>query len=67
MAQKKQSPFRELAAKPRVELEKTLTEERDRLWTLKNDLAQGKVKNVAAITVAKRSIARLLTALNKGQ
>lgn len=38
-----------------------LPEMRDRLWSLKTDLAAGKVKNVKEIKKIKKNIARILT------
>ncbi len=57
----KKKLFHELEAKPKSELEKALGEARDKLWSLKSDLAAGKVKNVGEIKAVKRTIARILT------
>lgn len=53
----------ELKAKPEGELRKVLNEEREKLRTLKFDLASGKVKNVSEIWKTKKNIARVLTFL----
>lgn len=47
--------------RPAADLGKEARDLRDRLWTLKNDLASGKVKNVREIRTVKKSIAQLLT------
>ena len=47
-----------------VELEKLLTEYRNKLWTLKADLVSGKVKNVREINTTKKNIARILTIIS---
>lgn len=51
----------ELVKKPESELISELGALRDRLWTLKRDLAQGKVKNVKEIKKVKKTVARILT------
>lgn len=50
-----------LLSKTNIELEHDLKTHQDRLWTLKNDLAAGKVKNVKEIKKIKKDIARILT------
>jgi len=50
-----------LLSKTNVELEHDLKNHQDRLWTLKGDLAAGKVKNVKEIKKIKKDIARILT------
>lgn len=50
-----------LAKKTEAELAGELITLRDRLWALKRDLAQGKVKNVKEIKKVKRTIAQILT------
>lgn len=55
----------ELRQKPKVELEKLLQENRERLGALRFDLISGKVKNVREIRKTKKNIARILTILNK--
>ena len=53
----------DLRSKPKLELEKFLNENRERLRQLQFDLAAGKVKNVREIRKIKRDIARILTIL----
>jgi len=48
-------------AKDETNFETKLKENREKLWSLKNDLAQGKVKNVREIKKYKKEIARILT------
>ena len=45
-------------------LKKSLLELKDKLWTLRVDLASGKVKNVREIRKVKTDIAQTLTLLN---
>ena len=59
----KRENFSQLKNKSALELKKELAEHRDRLWSLKNDLTAGKVKNVREIRSLKRNIARILTLL----
>jgi large subunit ribosomal protein L29 len=54
----------QLKNKPKAELEKNLSEYRDKLWSLKTALVGGKVKNVSEIKEVKKNIARILTILN---
>lgn len=51
----------QLRGKPAADLVKELAASRERLWSLKLDLAQGKVKNVREIKQLKRTIARIET------
>lgn len=51
---------------PEAELKKKLVEFRDKLWSLKNDLVRGKVKNIQEIRETKKNIARILTFLPTG-
>ena len=51
----------ELKQKPKPELQHFLVDSRDRLRSLKFDLASGKVKNVREIRELKKTIARILT------
>ena len=53
----------ELREKTKGQLEKLLIKKRDRLRTLRFDLASGRVKNVREIRTLKRDIARTLTIL----
>ena len=59
----KKKNFQEIKDKPAVELQKDLTEYRERLRVLKFDLAAGKVKNIREIRTVKKSIAQILTIL----
>jgi large subunit ribosomal protein L29 len=55
----------ELRQKSPKELQKILMDSRERLRSLKFDLASGKVKNVREIRGLKKDIARLLTLLKE--
>ncbi len=55
----------ELRQKTKIELEKLLTGNREKLCQLHFDLASGKVKNVRAIRKIKKEIARILTLCQK--
>ena len=59
----KRTAIQEMKRKPKAELEKMLVEFRDRLWTLTNDLGNGKVKNVREVREVKKNIARAETFL----
>lgn len=59
----KRTVLQEIKRKPKAELLKMLVEFRDRLWTLKNDLENGKVKNVREVREVKKNIARVETLL----
>jgi len=48
-----------------LELKKNLSEHREKLRKLKVDLFYGKVKNIKEIKNVKKSIARILTIINK--
>ncbi len=54
----------QIKQKQPAELRKELAGYRDKIWSLKADLAAGKVKNVREINLVKRNIARILTRLN---
>lgn len=56
---------RELREKSKMELQKLLSENREKLRQLKFDLASGKVKNVRVIRGLKKDIARILTCLEE--
>ena len=56
---------RELREKSKMELQKLLIENREKLRQLKFDLASGKVKNVRVIRGLKKDIARILTCLEE--
>jgi ribosomal protein L29 len=58
---KQKDAIKEIKKKAEAELVKDITEYRDRLWSLKRDLAAGKIKNVREIKSIKKSIARALT------
>ncbi len=55
----------ELRKQSRTELQRLLTENRERLRSLRFDLASGKVKNVREIRNIKKDIARILTILKQ--
>ncbi len=55
----------ELRTKNKKELTKMLIDSKERLRTLKFDLASGKVKNVRVIRELKKDIARILTMLKE--
>ena len=61
----KRREVQELKTRPPAELEKKFEEFRSSLWSLKKDLAAGKVKNVREIKALKKNIARVLTFLKK--
>jgi len=54
----------ELRQKSQAELERILTESREKLRELRFNLAAGKVKNVREIRKLKKDIAKILTILN---
>ncbi len=54
---------KELRQKSKIELQKLLQENRERLRVLRFDLAAGKIKNVREIRKVKKDIARILTVL----
>ena len=56
-----QKEVKQLKTKPAEELKKMLSEQTEKLWTLKKSLLNGKVKNVKEIRDVKKVIARLLT------
>ncbi len=51
----------EVRQKSKEELQKILTDKRDKLRQLRFDLASGKVKNVREIRKIKKEIAQILT------
>ncbi len=61
----KKKEFEQLKTKPAADLMKSLTESREKLWSLRTDLAAGKVKNVEEIKATRKMIARLLTIMNQ--
>lgn len=56
---------KELKSKTEKDLRKLLLIEREKLRSLKFDLAAGKVKNVKQARAIKKDIARILTILNQ--
>ena len=54
---------RELQQKSKSELQKTLSDNREKLRQLRFDLSAGKIKNVREIRKIKKDIARILTIL----
>lgn len=56
----------ELRQKNKDELHQLLQEDRERLRSLRFDLASGKIKNVRGIRRIRKDIARLLTVLCQG-
>ncbi|MBZ1348264.1 MAG: 50S ribosomal protein L29 [Candidatus Nealsonbacteria bacterium] len=57
--------IKELQQKSRKELEKILSDNREKLRQLRFDLAGGKVKNIREIRKIKKDAARILTYLVK--
>jgi len=55
----------ELRQKSKKELQKLLSEKREKLRSLRFDLVSGKVKNVREIREVKKDIARILTILHQ--
>ncbi len=62
----KKKEFQELKNKPVAELNKMMSELKDRLWNVKNDLVRGKVKNIQEVKTIKKDIARIMTVVNQG-
>ena len=60
----KKKELEQLKSKPLPELHKRLKEDRNKLWQLRIDLVNGKVKNVREIRAIKKNIARVLTFIN---
>ncbi len=56
---------KELREKTKAQLEKLLKEKREKLFKLKLDLAERKLKNFREIRETKRDIARILTILRE--
>ena len=54
---------RDLQQKSKSELQKTLSDNREKLRQLRFDLSAGKIKNVREIRKIKKDIARILTIL----
>jgi large subunit ribosomal protein L29 len=57
--------FAELKNLPKVELQKLLAEQRNKLKDLRFNLSFGKVKDISEIRKIKKTIARILTLLNQ--
>jgi len=57
--------FAELKNLPKVELQKLLAEQRNKLKDLRFNLSFGKVKDISEIRKTKKTIARILTLLNQ--
>lgn len=53
----------ELRQKSKIELQKLLQDDREKLRQLRFDLAAGKVKNVREIRKTKKEVARIITLL----
>lgn len=60
----KKKELQELKTKPLPELQQYLHDARERLRSLKFDLASGKVKNVKEIRGLRKDTARILTFIN---
>ena len=61
----KKSEIKKLSNMSAGELLKEVAAEKDKLRSMKFDLAAGKVKNISAIRELKKDIARMLTFANK--
>ena len=57
--------IKELRQKSKIELEKILKEDKEKIRGLRFNLAEGKVKNVRDIRKIKKEIARILTIKEK--
>ncbi len=55
--------FEKLKTQGAVELAKSVAEAREKLWNMQRELNDGKLKNVRALQVVRREIARMLTLL----
>lgn len=62
---KQKDELKDIMKKTPAELVKVVAELKERLWTLRTDLAAGKVKNVREMHSIKKNIARAMTAMNK--
>lgn len=60
----KRKDWEQVKTKPLADLKKNLAEYREKLWSLRTDLAAGKVKNVKEIKDIKKTIARILTLMS---
>lgn len=61
----KKKDWKQLKSKSGADLQKQLSEDRDKLWQLKVDLAAGKVKNVREIRATRKNVARVLTLIKQ--
>ncbi len=57
----------QLKTKPSEELTKMLAEQREKLWTLKEGILNGKIKNVKEMRTVRKDIARIMTFLGFNQ
>jgi len=57
--------IKELRKKTKEEIQKILTDNREKLKQLRFDLAAGKVKNVREVREIKKNIARILTIIKR--
>lgn len=62
---KQKEKIREFSRLPEKELQRNLSEKRERLRQLRFDLASGKIKNVGEIREIRKDIARIMTILKK--
>ena len=62
---KRKEIIEKLRAKKNKGFDEELKQNHDRLWSLKQDLASGKVKNASEIKLIKKNIARILTFLKE--
>lgn len=63
----KKKEFQELKNKPVAELNKMMSDFKERLWNVKNDLLRGKVKNIQEMKTIKKDIARIMTIVNSNK
>ena len=62
---KQKEKIREFSRLPQQELQRNLSEKRERLRQLRFDLASGKVKNVGEVREVRRDIAMIITIFKK--
>ncbi|MDI6882986.1 MAG: 50S ribosomal protein L29 [Patescibacteria group bacterium] len=62
---KQQEKLKEFKRMSRGELQRVLSEKKEKLRQLRFDLAAGKVKNIREIREVKKDIARMLTVLSE--
>lgn len=63
----KKNNLQELRNKPLAELEKFIKDGREKVRSMKFDLAAGKVKNVKELKKIKKEVARILTIIKEGK